>query len=240
MKYISKTNVITMGGKTWWINARKSGVYTGMLKPMIKQIELMMEYHSKIHLIRFDLHQSIYTETNKRISIFNRRLFKWLKRHYKLKRIGYIWCREQEGAQQQHYHYVLIIDGHKVEKANYILNKVIEIWESMSGSCWVPKNCYYNLKYGQYREIQNAIFRVSYLAKARGKGRRPPQTKDYATSKIKPNDAKKQRKTVIPPVFRTKKFGGDLCQEVVSMDIAEQETIQRSIAEYRPLHLNHC
>ena len=186
MRYVTKTNVVTMNGQTWWINARSSGVYSAMLKKMIGQLEAMLSYHSKINVIRFDLRQEVYTDKNTQMTVFNRRLFKWLKRHYKLKRIGFIWCREQEKAKHQHYHYVLIIDGHKVEKARLIANKVKEIWESLSGAYWLPKNCYYNLKRNQYKEIQNAIFRISYLAKARGKGYRPPQTKDYGTSRIKP------------------------------------------------------
>ena len=185
MRYVTKTNVITMNGKTWWINARKSGVYSAMLKKMIGQIEAMLSYHSKVNVIRFDLKQDVYTEKNTQITTFNRRLFKWLKRHYKLKRIGFIWCREQETAKHQHYHYVLIIDGHKVEKAELIANKVKKIWSEISGSYWLPKNCYYNLKRNDYEETQKAIFRISYLAKARGKGYRPPQTKDYGTSRIK-------------------------------------------------------
>jgi len=189
MRYVTKTNVITMNGKTWWINARKSGVYSAMLKKMIGQLEAMLSYHSKINVIRFDLKQNVYTDKNTQITTFNRRLFKWLKRHYKLKRIGFIWCREQEKAKQQHYHYVLILDGHKVEKAGLIANKVKTIWSEISGSYWLPKNCYYNLKRNDYKETQSAIFRISYLAKARGKTDRPPQTKDYGTSRIKLNTA---------------------------------------------------
>ena len=34
-----------------------------------------------------------------------------------------------------------------------------------------------------------AIYRISYLAKTRGKGYRDPQAKDYETSRLKPKDA---------------------------------------------------
>jgi hypothetical protein len=33
--------------------------------------------------------------------------------------------------------------------------------------------------------LQAAIYRISYLAKPRGKGYRPPQTKDYGCSRMK-------------------------------------------------------
>lgn len=191
MRYISKTNIITLNGRTWYINARKSGVYTSMLKSMLGQLEAMMSYHSKLHVLRFDLRQYEYTETNERITTLNRRLFRWIKRHYKVKRIGFIWCREKEKSKNQHYHYVLMLDGHKIKQPNLILRKVDDIWTSLDGSSSVPKNCYYNLKRDDYFPISWAIFRISYLAKARGKGYRPPQTKDYNTSRIKIKDQKK-------------------------------------------------
>lgn len=62
-----------MGGKTWWINARKSGIYTAMLKRMIGQLETMMRHHSKVYVIRFDLKKT-FTEKNTQLTTFNRRL----------------------------------------------------------------------------------------------------------------------------------------------------------------------
>lgn len=177
--------MINFGKNTYWINARKSGVYTTMLKQMISQLEAMIEHHNKVHVIRFDLRQLTPTDNNERITTFNRRLFKWLKREYSLTRIGFNWCREQETAKQQHYHYVLMLDGNKIDRPAKVLSKVRSTRENMDGSYWLPKNCYYNLVRGEHKEIQKAVFRISYLAKARGKGYRPPQTKDYSTSRLK-------------------------------------------------------
>ncbi len=79
---------------------------------------------------------------------------------------------------------VLFIDGHKVKHPSLILNKVKEIWLTLDGNYWIPKNCYYNVLRDDHESLQRAIWRISYLAKARGKGYRPPQTKDYSTSRI--------------------------------------------------------
>lgn len=185
MKHISKVNIITLNECTWWIIAKKHGVFTADLKKMLAQIEAMMSYHSKVLLIRFDLRQPTFTENNKRITQFNRRLFKWLKRKYDIIRQGFIWCREQESAGSQHYHYVLMVDGHKVKHSSSILKKAKLIWSEMSGNLWVVKNSFYLLTRLDFKTMQRAIFRVSYLAKATGKNKRPIQTKSIVTSRLK-------------------------------------------------------
>lgn len=96
-----------------------------------------------------------------------------------------MWCRELETAKLQHYHYALIIDGHKVNYPIEINAKVKEIWRQLDGSEYFPNNCYYNIKRSDYKSIQDAIWRISYLAKARGKGYKPDKTKNYGTSRIK-------------------------------------------------------
>lgn len=189
MSYIIHNEAIELNGNTWWVNSAKSGLFSHAIKSMIGQVDAMLSHHSKILVIRFDLRMYEYTDDNSIMTAFNRKLHKWLKRKYKLSRVGYIWCRELETAKQQHYHYALIIDGHKVCYPGEILLKVKEIWEQhLDGSEYTPKNCFYNIKRNDYVSIQNAIWRISYLAKARGKGYKPAQTKNYGTSRIKPKD----------------------------------------------------
>lgn len=52
------------------------------------------------------------------------------------------------------------------------------IWEHLDGSSrhW---SGYHNLRRADEEAIDKAVFHLSYLAKTRGKGFRPPQTKDY-------------------------------------------------------------
>jgi hypothetical protein len=185
MAYITKDKAITVNGQTWWVNSQGSGLITHSIKAMINQVDAMLSHHSKIHIIRFDLRVYEYTENNGIITAFNRRLHKWLKRKYNFKRVGFAWCRELEKAKQQHYHYALIIDGHKVNYPDEVNKKVKEIWRQLDGSEYFPKNCYYNVKRNDYGAIQAVIWRISYLAKARGKGYKPDQTKNYGTSRIK-------------------------------------------------------
>ena len=73
---------------------------------------------------------------------------------------------------------MLVLDGRKVNHPSAILDKVREIREHMDGSDWRPKNCYYNVHRDDVESHQAAIWRVSFLAKGRGKGYKPPQTKN--------------------------------------------------------------
>lgn len=184
MSYITHDKVITVNGNTWWVNSKGSGLITHSIKAMITQVDAMLSHHSKIHIIRFDLRMYEYTDNNGIITAFNRRLHKWLKHKYNLKRVGFAWCRELETSKHQHYHYALIVDGHKVNYPDEVNRKVKEIWRQLDGSEFFPTRCYYNVIRGDYKTIQAAIWRISYLAKARGKGYKPAQTKNYSTSRI--------------------------------------------------------
>ena len=112
MSYIIHDEAIKVRGDTWWVNSAKSGLISHAVKSMIGQVDAMLSHHSKVHVIRFDLRMYEHADNNYIMTIFNRKLHKWLKRKYKLSRVGYIWCRELETAKQQHYHYALIIDSH--------------------------------------------------------------------------------------------------------------------------------
>jgi hypothetical protein len=157
-----------------------------ILKSLIGQLESMLDHHSKVFVIRFDLRIYDHTLDNNLMTIFNRHFHRWIKRKYSTKRIGFGWVREQERAKHQHYHYALFLDGHKINQHWEITNRAMTIWDNLNGSLWVPDNPTYMLHRSDTGEIQKAIYRVSYLAKKRGKGMRyrPAQTKDYGSSRI--------------------------------------------------------
>lgn len=144
----------------------------------------MFSHHWQLFVFRFDLHQPDYTDTNKRITVFNRRLRKRIERHYE-SRIGFCWVREQEKAKQQHTHYVIILDGNKL-RHDYVLKQwIAEIWDSLDGTSihWAG---YHMINRHCEVDIQKCSYHISYLAKNRGKGYRPIQTKDYGASRLKP------------------------------------------------------
>ena len=126
------------------------------------------------------------------MTTFNRHFHRWIKRKYNTSRIGFGWAREQERAKQQHYHYALFLDGHKINRHWEITSRARTVLDNLNGSLWVPDNPTYMLNRSGKLEIQKAIYRISYLAKHRGKGMRyrPAQTKDYGASRIPKREVK--------------------------------------------------
>jgi hypothetical protein len=183
MKHIIHSAFYWYDDKAWYINSKVSGIRTDILRAILKQLTIMLNHHRKVFVFRFDLHTPSYTETNEQITSFNRRLFPRIERHYKVNRISFLWVREQEKAKQQHYHYVLILNGSKVRSPYEIQDWIKEIWEFQDGTCqWAG---FHNLNRNEEEDIQKASYHLSYLAKPRGKGYRPSQTKDFGSSRIK-------------------------------------------------------
>lgn len=184
--YITTSLVIQHHGETWFINSKGSGVYTHMMKVMLNQIEAMFSYHNKLFLLRIELRQPEYTNDSKHISEFFVRLKGFVMRKYKLKRFGYAWVREKEDAEQQHYHCFILLDGSKVQGSYFITKAMKKYWDLYYGgySCW-PDDCYYCLDRNDRAGLQDAIYRISYLAKGRGKGYKPNHANNFGCSRVK-------------------------------------------------------
>ena len=121
LKHITNSPFYLYDDKVWVVNANKKyGLRTDILRGLLGQLGAMLHHHRKVFVYRFDLHVPSYTDSNKLITDFNRQLFKRIKSHYKVKRIGYGWAREKETSKQQHYHYVLMLDGSKVQTPHTI------------------------------------------------------------------------------------------------------------------------
>ena len=172
-------------GKTYRVNSSKSGLYAEILKPIIEQFEIGLKKWRRVFVLRFDLHTHVFTKNNVRITAFRKRLFQKLKRYYGFKEIGSCWVREQERAKSQHYHFVLFLDGNLIRHSSIINEMIRAAWDDGTGTYTMP-----HIKHPFHfvdREgiTQEAMYRVSYLAKPRGKGYRPPQTKDFQCSRMK-------------------------------------------------------
>jgi len=171
--------------KLYMVNAKKSGLFVEIIAKIIEQLEIAVSKWGRVFVLRFDLHQDYYTNDNKRMTAFRKRLFQKLKRVYGFKGIGYCWVREQERSKSQHYHWVLFLDGNLIRHSSKINVMVKQAWEMPDGSFHVPiiKHPFHFVDGGQ--SMTEAVYRVSYLAKPRGKGYRPNQTKDYQCSRMK-------------------------------------------------------
>lgn len=179
---------IEIGGQVLPINAkRKLGCYEPILLATKQQFDAMLSHHVKVLFIRMDIRVPEYTETNQPMVQFMRRLIKRLKKSYKLSRVAYLWVREQNNAEVQHYHLWLMLDGGRVQYPS----KVIKVMENIADTWgwpkpFTPKNCFRCFHRENFDQYKIAFQRASYLAKENSKGNRPPSTNDYSASRIKP------------------------------------------------------
>lgn len=171
-----------------WLKIQSSevlGVYKEILIKTIEQLDCSIKIHKRVLVLRVDLHLNIYTDDNKRISNFMNNLRGFLKRHYQIDKLGYVWVRELERAKTQHYHLALFLDGNKIQHPKKLNALIKEKWLPF-GHCPVVNNPFYYIdKHNLTKQRQEAIYRISYLAKIRGKGYRDDQAKDYQTSRLK-------------------------------------------------------
>ena len=184
-KRIMFDDTFTHKERTYKVNSATSGLYVEILQRIIEQFEMALTKWKRVFVLRFDLHSHSNTKDNKQMTTFRNRVFKKLKREYGFKEIGFCWVREQERAKSQHYHWVLFLDGDLIRHSKRINEIIKRAWEAPNGNYFMPtiKRPFY---FADSEQIaQAAIYRVSYLAKPRGKGYRDKQVKDYQCSRMK-------------------------------------------------------
>ena len=187
MKTVIFQSSVILGGQELRINASKRlGCFKEILISIKRQLDAMLSHHSRVLVLRIDLHVHDYTETNAQVSNFLRKLKKKLVAKYKLTRVGHIWVREIETAKHQHYHLALMLDGHKVNHPKNVITLIEEIWEGWDfPKPYTPSNCYKNLHRNDTESYQEVFYRLSYLAKQRGKGYKSKTANDYSSSRIR-------------------------------------------------------
>jgi hypothetical protein len=107
-----------------------------------------------------------------------------LERKYQIHESGYVWVRELEKAKNQHYHGYIYLDGNEIRHSSKLLRTMEAIWKNIRATNHMPvvPKPYYFIDNEQTK--LDAVYRISYLAKARGKGYRDIQAKDYSTSRL--------------------------------------------------------
>lgn len=181
-------NTIIHNGNEYGINNGndKCDLYVPILDRIIDQFEIAQQKWARVFVLRIELHMPHPTQDNKCITGFNKRLFQRLKREYEFKDIGFTWAREYHGlGKGQHYHYALFLDGNKIRHSSRINGFIRASWERPMGgySLGYIKRPFYLVDSEDV--AQKVIYRLSYLAKTRGKGHRPAQTKDFQCSRMK-------------------------------------------------------
>lgn len=184
-KGVSNNNHYAYGGEYYEVNTGggKYEVYPTILDGIIERLKI----HNRAFVIRFDLHQKDHrTETSEMVTKFIDRLRKRLRTLYSdLGAIHYVWTREHEKAKAQHYHVALMLNYDKVNNAFKIGKLIRKIWESIREGNTVHLVSSETHEVIDRQSFADAVYHLSYLAKVRGKGYRPPQAKDYGASQIK-------------------------------------------------------
>ena len=177
--------IVYSGVKIKINNAQQYGVYKEIVISFIGQLDAAISIHKRVLVLRLDFHVNYYTETNNKLSKFMKNIIQWLNRHYGIKKVGYQWVREQKRAKKQHYHLALILDGDLIQYPSKVNEIFREKWLP-NGSMYIPDNCFYRIDKHNLKEMrEEVIYRVSYMAKSRGKQYRPAQTKDYYSTRLK-------------------------------------------------------
>lgn len=184
-KEVSISSMFKHNGVSYPINnALTYGVYPKILHKSLDQLDICQNKWRRVFVIRFDLHQRFYTADNKMVSRFRKNLSRRIEREYKIFEMGYLWVREQEKAKSQHYHMAIFLDGDKINHSASISIMIAAAWKGLKlgNSVHLPDKRFYNIVDDESKA--QVVYRLSYLAKQRGKGYRPPQTKDYGTSRL--------------------------------------------------------
>ncbi len=173
-------------GVSYKVNVTGSGVYREIMHRIIEQLQTGLAIHGRLMVVRFDLHSDSFQADNAEIRAFRRRIMVWVERTYQTRHIGFVWARERETTKHQHYHFALWIDGNKIQHPKKLLAHIMQTWEAIDPSShsmpYIKKPFYF---VDNQETLADAVYRVSYLAKTRGKGYRPEQVKDYSTSRLR-------------------------------------------------------
>jgi len=183
-QHTSRANTYEFNGTKWKVKGGDGGLNKRHLSRLFQQMDVMLTKYSKVCVIQFDLHVLEYTDDNKLMAIFKRRLFGRIGRKYKIPKsdIAYFWCREYEKGKGQHYHWAVIVDGKKVRSGFPINNMAKEVWDGMDGTIHFRK--YHNVSRTSPTTQRNAMDHLSYLAKVRTKGYAGDKVKSFSSSKI--------------------------------------------------------
>ncbi|MEA3406411.1 MAG: inovirus-type Gp2 protein [Pseudomonadota bacterium] len=185
-KYISNSEQIFFGGVEYKVNSRPTGIYSEMLLRVLKELELAQQLWGRVLVVRVDLHQARYTEDSEQVSWFFKQMVRKLKRKYRLSQVGYFWVREHERAKAQHYHCWFFLDGNKIKHSSKLIQLAKDTWvKNWAGNHHIPTTKKPFRLIDSEEVKHEVVFWLSYGGKGRGKGYRPPQSKDYSTSRLK-------------------------------------------------------
>jgi len=137
-----------------------------MMKRIFENVDRVSVLSSRFLAVRYDLHLKEFQTNNQVIELFHKHLFAQLRKHYPKSFVSYIWVRERNEADAQHYHYALMMDGDYI-RTPYRLNEIVKIcWEEAAGgTVYFPENMDYFVKPNDIDTYSKLMIRLSYFGK---------------------------------------------------------------------------
>ena len=137
-----------------------------MMKRIFETVDQVSGLSSRFLAVRYDLHLKEFQSNNQVIDIFHKNLFGQLRKRYPMSFVSYIWVRERNEADAQHYHYALMMDGNYIRSPNKLNDIVKMCWEEAAGgSVWFPDNMAYFVKLNDIDTYSKLMIRLSYFGK---------------------------------------------------------------------------
>lgn len=177
------------------------GVYTDMLKPMLGQIKALLTHHSRIQLLRFDLHLPV-TElmTASAGNLVVSKFFKQIKQDLASakwnhqKNVIYFWARETGESFNGHYHCMLGVSSEVrlgtlyTRPATHAWELLYSRWKELSGGTLRPSDTSsYVVNRNNHKELDKAFKHFSYICKTKTKDFGTGEHhKRYSPSRLKP------------------------------------------------------
>lgn len=188
------------GGTSYPVNYKResdSPLSTEILERSINELRAMQKSYARVFAFRFDLHvPSGMTpeESNKLIS----ELFEKLRDKFKakgwdnqpIKTHAYGWVWEVETAKQAHYHLWIAVPGNQVQAvypSGGLYGLINELWLELTngeGHSHLPEKAGCMITRDDKSELKEFVYRISYLAKERGKYSQSNKTKRYGGSRL--------------------------------------------------------
>jgi len=161
-------------------------------------ISYYLSKHSKMLPVRFDVHYPSNITVRLNNTDISRCTAKVI---LKFKRKGldpaYIWVREQNESHNPHYHFLMILNGHKSQSAYLIFNTFEKLWAStlkivsakgLIHYCLVNKR---NIPHTNGKLVKRSEGvpeyvrrQISYMAKPSGKGQAHDGIRDFGMTRI--------------------------------------------------------
>ncbi|NIY92583.1 rolling circle replication-associated protein [Vibrio diazotrophicus] len=164
------------------------GLYQNILFSAFEQLDALFSYNNKVTVIFLQLHQPLFSESNKNISMFINKLIRKIKARDYGSRVAYSWAREEgKLGNNLHYHVAIMVNGSLCQSDYYIEKDANEIWCSLGAGCYtwrLKRNTYRLRREGKDHLIRAVRMRLSYAAKKATKDFK--QKRKFGCSQLKP------------------------------------------------------